>query len=123
VYLKLLATALLLCPGLLEFTTHVSAEDPVRARRGLEAPRHKTLSPDGKSYAVWYQDGWDEVIAIHDSDSGKEKRRIIGHGDLVQEFRFTPDGKVLASRSRDGWKLWEVATGKKLLELPHGKSK
>ena len=80
---------------------------------------NKTVSPDGRLYAEFYQDGWDEVISIHDAKSGKQIKTIVGHGDMVQEFKFTADGKLLASRSeRRGWAVWNVETGKLLIRLP-----
>ena len=57
-----------------------------------------------------------------DAKTGKQVRRIVGHGDEVVELKFTPDGKILASRcvnkSRSGWALWDVKTGELLLRLP-----
>ena len=80
---------------------------------------HKTLSPDGSIYAGFYQDGWDETISIHDVETGKQIMRIVGHGDFVERLRFSSDATLLASWSpRRGWKLWEVATGRLMLELP-----
>ena len=80
---------------------------------------HKTLSPDGSMYAGFYQDGWDETISIHDSETGRQIQRIVGHGDFVERLRFSPDGKVLATFSpRRGWKIWDVATGTLILRLP-----
>jgi len=82
---------------------------------------HKTASPDGKLFAGYYPDGWDEVISIHDAATGKQIKRIVGHGDDVKKFKFTQDGRFLASRcvnsGRKGWALWDVSTGKLMLRL------
>jgi WD40 repeat protein len=91
----------------------------VFVRRPLE---HKIFSSDRRLFAGYYRDGWDEIISVHDSASGKQIRKIVGHGDEVRAFKFTPDGKILASRcvnrNREGWALWEVATGELLMRLP-----
>ena len=62
------------------------------------------------------------MISIHDAKTGEQLKRIIGHGDDVREFKFTPDGKILASRcvnqGRVGWALWDIATGKLIMRLP-----
>ena len=83
------------------------------------ALEHKTLSPDGSVYAGFYLDGWDETISIHDSETGKQILRIVGHGDHIKRIRFSPNGKLLATWSAQrGWKLWSVTTGKLVIELP-----
>ncbi len=97
-------------------TATASAENARTAHKPL---RHKTLSPDGRLIAGYYRDGWDEVIAIHDAATGKQLKRIVGHGDNVQAFKFTGDGKLLASRcAKKGWAVWDVASGKLLMRLP-----
>lgn len=43
----------------------------------------------------------------------KERNRLEGHELHVRDVRFSPDGKTLASTSRDGTiRLWNVADGK-----------
>ena len=83
--------------------------------------KHKTVSADGSLIAGYYRDGWDEVISIHDAKTGKQLKRIADHGDNVQEFKFSPDGKILASRcsnsGRVGWALWNVETGQLIMRL------
>ena len=82
---------------------------------------HKTVSADGTLFAGYYRDGWEEVISIHDAATGKQLKRIIDHGDEVREFKFSPDGKILASRCvnrfRKGWALWNVETGQLIMRL------
>jgi hypothetical protein len=84
--------------------------------------KHKTHSPDEKQFAIYFRAGLDEIISIHDAASGKQLRSIVGHGDEVVEFKFSDDGKLLASRctnrNRAGWAVWDVATGKLLFRLP-----
>ena len=83
---------------------------------------HKTFSADKQMFAGYYRDGWDEVISIHNAKSGKQIKRIVGHGDDVRELKFTPEGNLLASRcvnsSRKRWALWDVSTGQLVLRLP-----
>jgi hypothetical protein len=110
-----------------EPATEKPAKDTVmvEALPGGLQPRvlaHKTFSADNEIFAGFYRDGWDEVISIHDAKTGKQIKRIVGHGDELRELKFTPDGKLLASRcinsDRKGWALWDVATGKLILRLP-----
>ena len=75
----------------------------------------KALSLDKKLLAVYYREGWDEVIAIREAKSGKELHTLVGHGDNVTKLQFSPDGKTLAARvinkNRQGWAVWDVETG------------
>ena len=44
-------------------------------------------------------------------NSGKPVARLEGHQNLVRTMSFHPDGKLLASGSRDGTlKLWDMDT-------------
>ncbi|GAA5479534.1 hypothetical protein [Haloferula helveola] len=100
------------------------AEEPLaRAGEAVEL-KHKTESTDGRWFAGYYRDGWDEIISIHDAKTGKQVRKIVGHGDEVVEMKFTPDGNTLATRclnsGRAGWALWDVATGKLIMRLGRG---
>lgn len=84
--------------------------------------KHQAVSPDKKLIAGFYRDGWDETISIHDAKTGKRIQRIVGHGDNVQELKFSKEGKFLATRcsntGRKGWALWDVANGKLIMRLP-----
>jgi WD40 repeat protein len=47
-----------------------------------------------------------------------ERNRLEGHQDHVYSVSFSPDGKILASGSRDNTiKLWNIATGKEISTL------
>lgn len=89
----------------------------VQSQGSAQERQLKTVSPDGKTHVVWFLDGWDETIAIYDNRTGKLKHRITGHGDVVQEFRYSTDGQVLAAKSRKGWRIWNVSNGKQLMLL------
>jgi hypothetical protein len=83
---------------------------------------HKVFSPDKKLFAGYYRDGFDEVISIHETKTRKQIKRFLAQGDEIRELKFTPDGKLLASRcvnpDRKGWALWDVSTGRLVLRLP-----
>ena len=53
-----------------------------------------------------------------DVETEKEITSIIGHQNWVRSIMFSPDGKTLASASRDSTiKLWNVGTGKEITSL------
>jgi WD40 repeat protein len=79
------------------------------------------FSPDGKTLASTAGDPDDPdpergllgELKLWDLGTGQEKASYQGHGDIVFAAAFAPDGKTLASGSRDGTaKLWDLAAGK-----------
>ena len=101
-------------------------DDTPATKRAIPVPKrnqwkHKTLSPDRKLFAIYFRHGWDEVISIHDATTGEQLQYMADHGDDVVEFKFSDDGKLLASRCinryREGWAVWDVRTGKLLFRL------
>ena len=73
------------------------------------------FAPDGKTLAAGSQD---KTVRLWDVGTGKEVRRLVGHGDWVSTVAFSPDGKLLVSGGRD-WtvRLWDPATGQELRQL------
>jgi WD40 repeat protein len=99
----------------------------VRFRHG-QWVRSVAFSPDSTRIATASSD---HTIRLWDRASGREVRRLTGHGDDAVNFvAFTPDGKQLISAT--GWdteikdvsvRLWDLETGKevrRLLQDPSG---
>jgi WD40 repeat protein len=73
------------------------------------------FSPDGKLLATC---GYDRLIRLWDTTTGKLVRELKDHSDAVYAVAFSPDGKLLASGAADrAVKVWDVATGKRLYTL------
>jgi RNA polymerase sigma factor (sigma-70 family) len=60
--------------------------------------------------------GGEDAIRIWDSDTGKERLRLKGSRGYHVEFRFSPNGKLLAAAGPESpdFALWELSTGKQL---------
>jgi WD40 repeat protein len=70
--------------------------------------RAMALAPDGKSVAA----GSGPLIRLLDIPSSTERRRFRGHGSLVHDLAFSPDGAELASTALDGeTRLWDARNG------------
>jgi WD40 repeat protein len=53
-----------------------------------------------------------------DAATGRETLSLQGHTGPVESVAFSPDGKRLASASKDGTvKVWDAATGQEILTL------
>jgi WD40 repeat protein len=91
-----------------------------------EKPSHRdpmirclAVAPDGKRLAAGRNDGG---LSVWDTASGKElcqwqadqapvKASAYAH---IRALTFAPDGKMLATASRNGLRLWDAETGKRL---------
>ena len=111
-YLLMILIILMSLPGLSvsvaqNYTERYLPEGAI-ARFGKGNIDDFAYSLDGTQIAVASTIG----IWIHDAHSGKELNLLTGHKSEVLSLTFSPDGKMLASGSRDRTiKLWDVGTG------------
>src|SRR5262245_42609377 len=84
-----------------------------RRLRHVGFPWALAFSPDGKILA---SGGEDHALCLWDAASGKERRRLTGHGHAACAVAFSPDGKRVASSSGNERtiRVWDTATGKEL---------
>lgn len=75
------------------------------------------FSPDGKLLATC--DGWDGMLFLQDTQTGKNLRQLKGHFSSVLSLAFSSDGKLLASCAADyKVRIWDTATGQERAALP-----
>jgi WD40 repeat protein len=73
------------------------------------------LNPDGSLLAV---SGEDNSVRLFDVTTGQVLRALTGHRAELRGGIFSPDGQLLMTRSQSEYFVWEVASGKKILEIP-----
>src|SRR5262249_25608446 len=78
--------------------------------------RSVAFSPDGRYLAAatgtWTQQDDPSETCLFDVATGQELARMKGHTALTYHVRFSPDGKTLATTSKDNTvRLWDVPSG------------
>ncbi|HEY7424322.1 MAG TPA: sigma-70 family RNA polymerase sigma factor, partial [Gemmataceae bacterium] len=88
------------------------------------APDGKTLASGGSDQSIssWEQlfapEGYPSAVRLWDVATGKLLHTLEGHQQAIDSLSFSPNGKVLASGSRDRTiRLWNTSTAKELRTL------
>ncbi len=84
------------------------------SKKRHDFPRYGTPSSDGNTLAtISFKD-----IHLWDSKTNTSKHILKGHEDYIGCLAYSPDGKIIASGSKDQTvRLWDVKTGKHIRTL------
>jgi WD40 repeat protein len=94
-------------------TGRVQRSFSVPAGPGYDSYPGYALARDGKTVAVVVGDYRANAVELWDTASGKRVARLDGHAGAVIAVAFSPDGKTLATGSRDTTVLlWDVTRGR-----------
>jgi WD40 repeat protein len=99
--------------GVRRWDTQTGRELPPVAQ---DTPRVIALTFDGNGLLAVAQMGG--FISLWDLASGQSRGVLVGHSAVAWSLAFSPDGKRLASASRDMTvKIWDTASGQEVLTL------
>ncbi len=74
----------------------------------------KEFSPNGELLAL----AWSDVVSLYDGKSHERVGELRGHEASVRSIAFSPDGRLVATGSRDRTaRLWDLKTRRQLATL------
>ena len=78
---------------------------------------HVTYNLDRSQFVGYYQDGWFEMVSLHDAKTKKQIGYVYCEGGVPKTFRFSKDGKHLGAEASVGWYVWKIPTFEEVLIL------
>ena len=78
---------------------------------------HVTYNLDRSQFVGYYQDGWFEMISLHDAKTKKQIGYVYCDGGFPTAFRFSKDGKTLGAKASVGWYVWKIPSFEKVFVL------
>lgn len=110
------------------WTLDLDDASKTKASRTISEISFMDVSPDVGTIAVSYSrgrvvgnrlQGRDEYrIGLVDSATGRERRILEGHADIIGRIAFSPNGESVLSEGGDRTaRLWNIHTGKEVLTI------
>lgn len=96
------------------FTT-LGVEEGKTTRVELE---NVTFNKDKSLFVGYYQDGWEEMVSLHDAKTKKQLGRVSCGGGIPEFYRFSWDNKFLGAKTKNvGWFVWKIPSFEEVLIL------
>lgn len=97
----------------LQVWTRASRPDPVTHLAELGAAGSLALAPDAGVLAVGLEDG---TVRLLDPATGRERRRLEGHGGAVTALAFLGPDRLVTGDAAGALRTWTASTGARLAE-------
>ena len=76
-----------------------------------------TYNKDGNLLVGYYQDGWDEMVSLHDAKTKKQLGSVSCGGGIPTVYRFSKDNKFLGAKTSVGWFVWKIPSFEEVIVL------
>ncbi len=76
-----------------------------------------TYNKDRSLFVGYYQDGWSEMVSLHDAKTKKQLGSVYCGGGVPKVFRFSKDGNFLGAKASVGWYVWKIPKFEKVFIL------
>ena len=87
---------------------HFSGEKEKKEVLSKEELSNVTYNHDRTLFVGYYQDGWDEMVSIHDAKTKKQLGSVSCGGGIPSIYRFSKDQKFLGAKTGVGWYVWKI---------------
>ncbi len=94
--------------------TTIGVEEGKTTREELE---NVTFNKDKSLFVGYYQDGWEEMVSLHDAKTKKQLGSVSCGGGIPEFYRFSRDNKFLGAKTWVGWYIWKIPSFEEVLIL------
>lgn len=76
-----------------------------------------TFNSDQSLFVGYYQNGWFEMVSLHNAKSKKQLASVYCDGGVPSVFRFSKDNEFLGAKTGVGWYVWKIPSFEKVFVL------
>ena len=86
-------------------------------KRRVEKLSYVSYNKDRSLFVGSFQDGWFEIVSLHDAKTRKQLGSVYCEGGLPGVFRFSEDNQFLGAKASVGWYVWKIPSFKRVIVL------
>ena len=94
--------------------TTIGVEEGKTTREKL---KNVTFNKDKSLFVGYYQDGWEEMVSLHEAKTKKQLGSVSCGGGIPEIYRFSRDNKFLGAKTWVGWYIWKIPSFEEVLIL------
>lgn len=79
--------------------------------------KYVSYSHDRSLFVGYYQDGWDEMVSLHDAKTKEQLGKVSCGGGIAKVYRFSKDKKTLGAKTGVGWYVWKIPSFEEVIVL------